>query len=609
MQKKGFLKFYIALFSLLSISSCNKDYYSVGLEIFEEQFDDLKTKTFPVFSYQRSLDKVQTNNVSSVQLGTFSDDFFGRTNSSFISQLNILPLEYFGDFNQDQENEGSLLDIRVINEDEKLTGVYLDLPFFNNTNDTDGDGVIDIYDSDPSNQESDSDNDGLSDITESRVGLNPLSNDSDNDGIIDPNDDDNSSYNDESTVYEIDSVFGNRNASFDLKVYQLTYFLSTLDPNNNFETTKEYFSNDNFYEKGFYGEVLHDDTITLNFDEIPVLFLEDDTTTEPDELTQVSYFETPRIRVPLDILFFQRYIINQEGSDKLKNQANFNNYFNGIIVKADNFSDNLFMSLDISNARIVLEYDYNFYNTNGSDDISDDIIERKKKVNNIPLGGVTYNLFDHVGFNKSINDEVKAANENIPSEKIYLNGTKFVSKLKLFSDDNSISTELREFKRKDVLINEANIVLHLDDNIHKSNYEFIPKRLYIYSYKNGFPIEDYNKDFSVSFSPSAVNANKFVYGGILQYDSNNSPTSYKFNVTNHISNIVRYDSLNIDLGLTTTSDIEDISLKNGYFNNQDKLYLPSSSITLPFPVAIFGSNPTQSNISKKLQLEVIYTEY
>ena len=609
MQKKGFLKFYIVLFSFLSIFSCNKDFYSVGLEIFEEQFDDLQTKTFPIFSYQQSLDKVQTNNISSVQLGTFSDDFFGRTNSSFVSQLNVSSLGNFGDFNQDQENKGNLLDIRAINEDEQLTGVYLDLPFFNNTNDTDGDGVIDIYDSDPSNQESDSDNDGLSDITESRAGLNPLSNDSDNDGIIDPNDDDNSSYNDESTVYEIDSVFGNRNASFDLKVYQLTYFLSTLDPNNNFESTKEYFSNDNFYEKGFYGEVLHDDTITLNFDEIPVLFLEDDTTTEPDELTQVSYFETPRIRVPLDILFFQRYIINQEGSDKLKNQANFNNYFNGIIVKADNFSDNLFMSLDISNARIVLEYNYNFYNTNGSDDISDDIIERKKKVNNIPLGGVTYNLFEYAGFNKSINDEVKAANENIPSEKIYLNGTKFVSKLKLFSDDNSISTELREFKRKDVLINEANIVLHLDDKIHKSNYEFIPKRLYIYSYKNGFPIEDYNKDFSVSFSPSAVNANKFVYGGILQYDSNNSPTSYKFNVTNHISNIVRYDSLNIDLGLTTTSNIEDISLKNGYFNNQDKLYLPSSSILLPFPVAIFGSNPTQSNISKQLQLEVIYTEY
>ena len=84
MQKKVFLKFYIALFSILLFFSCNKDYYSVGLEIFEEQFDDLKTKTFPIFSYQKSLDKVQTNNVSSIQLGTFSDDFFGRTNSSFI---------------------------------------------------------------------------------------------------------------------------------------------------------------------------------------------------------------------------------------------------------------------------------------------------------------------------------------------------------------------------------------------------------------------------------------------------------------------------------------------------------------------------------------------
>jgi len=146
MQKKGLLKIYIIIFSFLFIFSCNKDYYSVGIEIFDEQFDDLKTKTFPVFSYQQSLDKVQTNNISSVQLGTFSDDFFGRTNSSFISQLDVFSLQSFGDFNQDQENEGSLTDIRVINEQEQLTGVYLDLPFFNSTNDTDGDGVISFDD-------------------------------------------------------------------------------------------------------------------------------------------------------------------------------------------------------------------------------------------------------------------------------------------------------------------------------------------------------------------------------------------------------------------------------------------------------------------------------
>ena len=609
MQQKVLLKFSIILLSIIFVLSCNKDYYSVGIEVFDQQFDELKTKTFPIFSYQQSLDKVQTNNITSVQLGTFNDDFFGKTNSAFISQLDVFSLQTFGDFNQDQENEGSSTDIRVIDEDEQLTAVYLDLPYFNNTNDSDGDGVIDFYDSDPSDQQSDSDNDGISDITESIAGLDPLSNDSDNDGILDINDDDNSTYNNESQVYEIDSIFGNRNASFDLKVYQLTYYLSSLDPNNNFESSKEYFSNDNFYQKGFYGKTLHDDTVTLNFEEIPVLYAEDDPNTEPDELTQVNYFETPRLRAPLDVTFFQRYIMNQEGSDKLTNQANFNNYFNGIIVRAENFSDDLFMSLDVFNAKLVLEYDYNFYNTNGTDDLSDDVIERKKKVNTIPLGGVTYNLHEHTGYSQAITDEVVASNDNIPSEKIYLNGTKFVSKLKLFSDDNSISSELKELKAKDVLINEANIVLHLDNNIHKSNYQFLPKRLYVYSYKDGEPVADYNKDFSQSFSPTAVNANKFLFGGLLQYDSNNTPTSYKFNITNHISNIVRYDSLNIDLGLTTTYNIEDLTLKNGYFTNLGRLNLPSPSIALPFPVALFGSNPADTDLLKKLKLEVIYTEY
>ena len=609
MQLKVLLKFSVILLSIIFVLSCNKDYYSVGIEVFDQQFDELKIKTFPIFSYQQSLDKVQTNNITSVQLGTFNDDFFGKTNSAFISQLDVFSLQTFGDFNQDQENEGSSTDIRVIDEDEQLTAVYLDLPYFNNTNDSDGDGVIDFYDSDPSDQQSDSDNDGIPDITESIAGLDPLSNDSDSDGILDINDDDNSTYNNESQVYEIDSIFGNRNASFDLKVYQLTYYLSSLDPNNNFESSKEYFSNDNFYQKGFYGKTLHDNTVTLNFEEIPVLFAEDDPNTEPDELTQVSYFETPRLRAPLDVTFFQRYIMNQEGSDKLTNQANFNNYFNGIIVRAENFSDDLFMSLDVFNAKLVLEYDYNFYNTNGTDDLSDDVIERKKKVNTIPLGGVTYNLHEHTGYSQAIAEEVVASNDNIPSEKIYLNGTKFVSKLKLFSDDNSISSELKELKAKDVLINEANIVLHLDNNIHKSNYQFLPKRLYVYSYKDGEPVADYNKDFSQSFSPTAVNANKFLFGGLLQYDSNNTPTSYKFNVTNHISNIVRYDSLNIDLGLTTTYNIEDVTLKNGYFTNLSRLDLPSPSIALPFPVALFGSNSADPDFLKKLKLEVIYTEY
>ena len=153
---------FIILFFLFG--SCNKDYYSVGIEIFDDQFEDLIVETFPIFSYQESMDKVQTNNLSNVHLGSYNDSFFGKINSSFISQLDISSFEFFGDLTQDQENNGS--ELNFINENEQLTAVYLDLPFFNNTNDKDNDGVIDLYDVDPNNSSSDSDNDGLSDILE-----------------------------------------------------------------------------------------------------------------------------------------------------------------------------------------------------------------------------------------------------------------------------------------------------------------------------------------------------------------------------------------------------------------------------------------------------------
>ena len=127
-----------------------------------------------------------------VHLGKYNDDYYGVLESSFVSQFDISYLPIFGDFSQQQEQEGSEIDIRVINEEEVLSAVYLDIPFFNNRNDSDSDGVIDLYDVDPNNSSSDSDLDGISDIDELRAELNPLSNDSDGDGILDPDDDDNS---------------------------------------------------------------------------------------------------------------------------------------------------------------------------------------------------------------------------------------------------------------------------------------------------------------------------------------------------------------------------------------------------------------------------------
>ena len=98
MYSKKFTAVLLVILSSSLITSCNKDYYSVGIEILDQQFQDLKSETFPIFSYQESLDKVQTNNLSNVHLGVFNDNIFGQTKSSFISQLDVFSLQNFGDF-------------------------------------------------------------------------------------------------------------------------------------------------------------------------------------------------------------------------------------------------------------------------------------------------------------------------------------------------------------------------------------------------------------------------------------------------------------------------------------------------------------------------------
>ncbi len=587
---------------LLVLGSCNKEYFSTGIELYDSQFLNLESISFPIYSYQKKLERVQSNNLSNVHLGQYSDESFGLIRSSFVSQLDVTNLDIFGDFSQATEDDGSDTDIRIIDEEEELTNVYLDIPFFNNSNDKDSDGVIDLYDVDPNNSSSDSDGDGISDIDELRAELNPLSSDSDGDGILDADDTENEGYDSSKRVYEIDSVYGNRDATFNLKVHELKYYLSSLDPSNNFESESEYYSDFDFYENGHAGRLLFDQTINLDFNEVPVLYFDDDPETTSNELEEINYYETPRIRVPLDINFFQSKIIDLEGKDPLINKANFNNHLRGLIIQAENFSDDLYMILDISNAGIVLQYTYNFYNTNGTADESDDIIERKTKSNSIPLGGIHVNQYNNSTSNIDIDEGL--------TDKILLNGSNYISKLKLFSKNNyEITNELKALKEKDVLINEANIILYIDKTLGSSNKETLPKRLYLYSYANGDPIEDYNKDFSESFNEYVVNENKYVFGGLLQYDSDNKPLSYKFNITNHIANIIRYDSLNIDLGLTVTSDVNDINLKNAFLSDEQKIKLPAHSLTYPFPVILNGSNTGNLETENGLKLEILYSKY
>lgn len=598
---------FFLLFTLI-IVSCNEDFNTVGYDLIStNDFETNKVK-LPVYSYQNEfLTDVQVDGLTFQQLGEIDIPNIGRSSAYIASQLSFIATNFFGLYTPedelgDEDNE------KAIEENEQVISAYLEIPFISNTRDQDGDGVIDSLDADPEDPTSDTDGDSVSDALESQSGTNPLSNDTDGDGILDDVDTDNSGYQPENRTYAIDSVFGNRNASFNLKVDELNYYLNTLDPNNNFESNQAFYSSRDFYEEGFVGENLFDETVQLNFDEIRINFTEDDPDTDIDETTQVETRRSPRIRVPLDTAFFQRRFIDMEGSDSLATAVLFQKYMRGIYVRMENPSDDLYMLLNFASASIGVTYEHDQYNDNDTpDDTTDFSIDRVER-SFFLSPGIIVNHLENSSINPEISQTIAQTNG---SNKIFVKGGMgLLSSVELLGNfsDGSASSKLEELRENDWLVNEANLVFYVDSTSVENwtSGDLIANRLYLYNKRDTAPLLDYFTDISVS---TERNAGKLVHGGILEYE-NGKPYRYKFKITQHINNLIRKDSTNVTLGLAVSANIDDFTTRKARSNGgSEEILYPASAILNPLSTVLIGSHPSAGFEHLKLELEVIYTDF
>ncbi|MDA7820132.1 DUF4270 domain-containing protein [Flavobacteriaceae bacterium] len=602
-------KLLVSVTLILVISSCNQDFHPVGEALFIDQTLETLTESFPTFTFQEKLKKVQTNGLPLMQLGKINHPIFGQAEASFTAQLTIPNNLFFGNHRQQFEDEPDDSDPNLIPENETVKFVYLDIPFFTNQDDADNDGVIDSLDADPNDPLSNSDGDELTDLIEFQSQLNPLSSDSDGDGILDHNDDDNATYQSGNNVYQIDSVYGNREATFNLKVYELGAYLNELDPSDNFETTQAFYSTQDYYEEGFSRAVLYDDIISLNFDEIRINYKEDDPETpDVDETLQVETRLSPRLRVPLDIGFFQENFIDKEGSTDLETSVNFQKALRGIIIRVEDFSEDLYMLLDIQNAAVNIVYEYDDYQTQGTlGDTSDDTVEKVEKEISLAFNGIRINTLKNSLFDAAVQEQLIASSNNTPTNRLYVQSGTFLGKIRLFDIENQNENELIESLRgQSWLINEANLIFYIDPNL-ASSQELLAQRLYLFAYNSGFPLSDYVSDGSVS--NFGRNSNKKIFGGLLEYDDNNVPYRYKFNITDHISNIIRNDSINFDLGLVVNADINNITPIKAVTESEQDLVYPLTATLNPLGAILIGSHPDASSEDKKVRLELIYSSY
>tara|TARA_B110000495_G_scaffold130051_1_gene113226 strand:+ start:1273 stop:3081 length:1809 start_codon:yes stop_codon:yes gene_type:complete len=598
----NYIKFLFVL--LLFMTSCNKDYNTVGVDLIDNKPFNTDIEEVPVFVKMNKIPPYIANAISTFQLGIYEDNIYGKSKVSFLSQLSFdTPNAVFGIFSPTDEINGMEDNIAAIPELETIKDVFLDIPFFTNVDDDDNDGVINLYDVDSEDPYSDSDGDGVSDSDESNSGQDPLNPDTDGDGILDGEDTESINPNAGATLYELDSLMGNSEAKFKLKVSELDYFLRPFDPENNFETYQKYYSS-NSIPDNFSGTVLFDEEIEINSKEL-VFYKEDDPETEEDDESEIVKERlTPRIRVSLDKDFFQSKILDNEGSDDLANAENFKLFFKGIIIDAYDFSDPLLMILNFSEAEIRIVYDYQKYDKNDTDDdTSDDVIESTEDEYKLNLNGIKLNSFKYDLYPAEI---ITAISDTINNAGlVYLKGGEgIMAEIELFKDDNG-NDLLEEIRKKEWLVNEASLSIYINKDMLSSSGGIIePSRLYLYDIDNKAPLIDYFVDNSAG--PKEYQ-NKIVHGGSIELDEDKNGLMYKIRISEHIKNVIRKDSTNTKLGLVVSSDISNTI--NVEVETKDLMtFIPNSTAINPLGTVLIGPSPSAEYYEKRMKLDLYYTK-
>ncbi len=254
-------------------------------------------------------------------------------------------------------------------------------------------------------------------------------------------------------------------------------------------------------------------------------------------------------------------------------------------------------------------YEFDDYDTNGTvDDLSDDEINKVEKELSISLGGTQINTLKNSAFESAVEQRILLSENNKPTDKLFVQSSHLHGKIRLFSDINPDSNSLLEnLRTESFLINEANLIFYIDPEMNKLE-SLIAKRLYLFNYNSGAPLSDYIIDASVS--NFGANSNKQNFGGILELDENSNPYRYKFNLTSHISNIIRNDSVNHDLGLVVTGDIENpFAIKARKSPDEETFNYPIAATLNPLGAVLVGSHPASNLNDKKVKLELIYSSY
>ena len=417
---------------------------------------------------------------------------------------------------------------------------------------------------------------------------------------------------DGSSTYALDSIYGAPTGKIKLSVYESGVQMRSSYFDNGSQNAQMYYTDEdqttdpkyvnfNTYKLGNRlnnGGLFENDEFFFSAKEYADVTK--DATTGVETTTRVA----PEMRLSLDKTFFQTKILNAAAT-KLSTTDVFQEYFRGLYFKVEKSgaSPGNMALLDFSKGKINIKYRAKTDITTDNDTIT----EARSLV--INLAGATAGLTKDVK-KPAFQTALTSANVTQGDESLYLKGGQgSLAVIEL----NGLASKLTEIRDKKWLVNEANLVFHIDsDKIagipNKDAGLREPKRVYLYDLTNNIPIVDYAADGSTSVT-SDPKMSKLIYSGIINVDATSKKgTTYKFRLTNHIRNIIKNtDAVNVKLGLVVTESISITASNKLKLKGSVITDAPRASVMSPLGTVLYGGKSTVPE-TKRLKLEIYYTK-
>lgn len=524
----------IGLIFLLGIVSCEKDLEDIAVDLTGQRPFEVGDTILEVITYHRNVDssRVDNNNVNKLPLyllGVNNSSNFGSIESDLVSQVSLPDFgAFFGD--------NAIID-RVV----------VDIPYFS-TRDGDQKAVDPI------------------------TGL-PIFDDGDT--IVVPN-------------FNLDSIYGNDDLAYTIKIFELGTFLNSLDPDDPtqakvYYSDKEYLQLDELHQGDFLPN--RNDTVLY----VERRYLDDDPNTVDDIDTIKAENSAPSMKFDLDIQFFKERFVDHDNPEDFQNNSNFQRYFRGLYLEADGFDGSL-MNLRASNGTMTIYYTFDKIETEDADEDLNgngvtgeaDVVVKSKQQQIYPFRGVRAGEYDRSYAGAKIEEFLLNPDKVNGESNLYVHGAAGSEVIVDLMDEETLDF----LKQQNLLINEANLVFYVDGEQSE-----VPDRLFLYKKDYNSLLSDF---YSFRFGPD-------IFGGLLEYDDEGKPEKYKFRITDYLTSVIKGDepvalSKLVLKNFVSTDNLSDITFDT----------IVSDWNWIPKGVVLHGNKTSEND--KRIKLEIFYSE-